>query len=103
MTNTEIILKIQAIVEDYFKLKIGTTNRKSRELYIVNARQITHFFCAKYTTNCKMVTIAKIVGNVHRTTAHHSKKTVLNQIEVDKHFRLILWEINNRISKELHD
>ena len=83
------IKKIQEIVCRYFNLDEALIQTKSRKHEIVQARQITMFFAKKYTDS-SFAHIGKIVGGKDHATVLHACKTVKDQIEISKQFRLTI-------------
>ena len=83
------IKKIQEIVCRYFNLDEALIQTKSRKQEIVQARQITMFFAKKYTDS-SFSHIGKVVGGKDHATVMHAVKTVKDQIEISKSFRLTM-------------
>jgi chromosomal replication initiator protein DnaA len=83
------IKKIQETVCRYFNLDEALIQTKSRKQEIVQARQITMFFAKKYTDS-SFAHIGKIVGNKDHATVLHACKTVRDQIEINKSFRMTM-------------
>ena len=83
------IKRIQEIVCRYFNLDEALIQTKSRKQEIVQARQITMFFAKKYTDS-SFAHIGKIVGGKDHATVLHACKTVKDQIEISKPFRLTI-------------
>jgi len=83
---------IQETVCSYYNLEPTVIQTRSRKREIVQARQITMFLAKKYT-DCSFSHIGKIVGKKDHATVLHACKTIKDQIETNKAFRLSVEEI----------
>ncbi|MDH6358268.1 chromosomal replication initiator protein DnaA [Parabacteroides sp. PF5-9] len=86
------VQKIQEVVCKYFNLELALVQTNSRKREIVQARQITMYLSKKYT-DCSFSHIGKIVGKKDHATVLHACKTIKDQIETNKSFRLSVEEI----------
>jgi chromosomal replication initiator protein len=93
MEKKQITLeKIQDIVSSYFKININEIHSKSRKREIVQARQVTMFLSKKYTDH-SYSHIGNMVGKRDHATVLHACKTIQDNIDVDKGFRLTIKDI----------
>jgi chromosomal replication initiator protein len=92
------IQKIKETVCRYFDLDEALVQTTSRKREIVQARQITMFLAKKYTESSFSL-IGKIVGNKDHSTVLHACKTVKDQIEINKSFRVTMNEIEVCLKK----
>ena len=89
--------KIQNVVSSYFKIDIVQIHSKSRKREIVQARQVTMFLSKKYTTH-SYSHIGKMVGQRDHATVLHACKTIQDNLDIDKGFRLTMKDIEAQIT-----
>jgi chromosomal replication initiator protein len=93
MEKKQITLeKIQNIVSSYFKINISEIHSKSRKREIVQARQVTMFLSKKYT-DYSYSHIGNIVGKRDHATVLHACKTIQDNLDVDKGFRMTMKDL----------
>jgi chromosomal replication initiator protein len=83
---------IQEIVCKYFNLEQSLIQTPSRKREIVQARQLTMYLSKKYTES-SFSHIGKIIGKKDHATVLHACKTIKDQIEISKSFRIAVAEI----------
>lgn len=86
--------KIQDVVSSYFKIDIKEIHSKSRKREIVQARQVTMFLSKKYTDH-SYTHIGTMVGKRDHATVLHACKTIQDNLDIDKGFRLTMKDIEN--------
>ncbi len=94
------IASIQETVCEYFDMDKNLLKAKNRKREIVQARQISMFFCKKYT-KFSLATIGAETGGKNHATVLHSYKTVLNLAETDKTFKMYINDIEKKLGVEL--
>jgi chromosomal replication initiator protein len=93
MEKKQITLeKIQNVVSSYFKINISEIHSKSRKREIVQARQVTMFLSKKYT-DYSYSHIGNIVGKRDHATVLHACKTIQDNLDVDKGFRVTMKDL----------
>ena len=93
----EITIKsIQNTVCLYFNLEEAAIQGKSRKSEISTARQIIMFLAKKYTES-SFANIGKEVGKRDHATVLHACKTVKDQMETNKVFRVKVQEIEEKL------
>ncbi|GHT52177.1 chromosomal replication initiator protein DnaA [Bacteroidia bacterium] len=93
MKKQQITLeKIQDVVSNYFKIDINEIHSKSRKREIVQARQVTMFLSKKYTDH-SYSHIGNLVGKRDHATVLHACKTIQDNLDIDKGFRLTMKDI----------
>lgn len=94
------ILKIQDIVSNYYGMSIKEMNRNTRKREIVEVRQISMYFCCKYSGKS-----LSLIGEMHarrnHSTVSHAKKTVLNLISTDEKVTDACSGISSEILKSI--
>lgn len=90
--------KIQSVVSSYFKIDLDQIQSKSRKREIVQARQVTMFLSKKYT-DYSYSHIGSLVGKRDHATVLHACKTIQNDLEIDKGFRLTMKNIEDMLQK----
>ncbi|MDR1203669.1 MAG: chromosomal replication initiator protein DnaA, partial [Tannerellaceae bacterium] len=90
------IQMIQEIVCKYFNLEQSLIQTPSRKREIVQARQLTMYLSKKYTDS-SFSHIGKIIGRKDHATVLHACKTIKDQIEISKSFRIAVEEIEIQI------
>jgi chromosomal replication initiator protein len=97
MKKKQITLeKIQDIVSSYFKINIDQIHSKSRKREIVQARQVTMFLSKKYTDH-SYSHIGNMVGKRDHATVLHACKTIQDNLDIDKGFRLTMKDIEAQL------
>lgn len=93
MEKKQITLeKIQNVVSSYFKINISEIHSKSRKREIVQARQVAMFLSKKYT-DYSYSHIGNIVGKRDHATVLHACKTIQDNLDVDKGFRVTMKDL----------
>ncbi|MCC8146488.1 MAG: chromosomal replication initiator protein DnaA [Bacteroidales bacterium] len=88
--------KIQNVVSSYFKIDINEIHSKSRKREIVQARQVTMFLSKKYTDH-SYAHIGNMVGKRDHATVLHACKTIQDNLDIDKGFRLTMKDIETQL------
>jgi chromosomal replication initiator protein len=89
--------KIQNVVSSYFKIDIDQIHSKSRKREIVQARQVTMFLSKKYTDH-SYSHIGTMVGRRDHATVLHACKTIQDNLDIDKGFRLTMKDIETQLT-----
>ncbi|MDR2804087.1 MAG: chromosomal replication initiator protein DnaA [Dysgonamonadaceae bacterium] len=98
MKKQQITLeKIQDVVSAYFKIDIDQIHSKSRKREIVQARQVTMFLSKKYTDH-SYSHIGNMVGKRDHATVLHACKTIQDNLDIDKVFRVKMKDIETQIT-----
>jgi hypothetical protein len=97
--DVDKIIYISKAVCSYFNVPIEMFNSVTRKREIVQARQITMYFCKK-KTKASFATIGLHVGDKDHATVMHACKTVDNLIETDKKFASQIDEIKLKIKSK---
>ena len=84
--------KIQNVVSSYFKIDMKEIHSKSRKREIVQARQVTMFLSKKYTDH-SYAHIGNLVGKRDHATVLHACRTIQDNLDIDKGFRLTMKDI----------
>jgi chromosomal replication initiator protein len=90
--NNITLEKIQNVVSSYFKINITEIHSKSRKREIVQARQVTMFLSKKYTDH-SYSHIGNMVGKRDHATVLHACRTIQDNLDIDKGFRLKMDDI----------
>ncbi|MDR0427497.1 MAG: chromosomal replication initiator protein DnaA [Dysgonamonadaceae bacterium] len=90
--------KIQNVVSTYFKIDLKEINSKSRKREIVQARQVTMFLSKKYT-DYSYAHIGNLVGKRDHATVLHACKTIQDNLDIDKGFRLTIKDIETLLQQ----
>ena len=85
------------IVCDYFSIPAEQLALKTRKHQVVQTRQIAMYLSKKYS-NASLASIGKQCGNKDHATVHHACKTVSDRLDTDKQFRVMLADIERKIS-----
>jgi len=85
------------IVCDYFNIQLDQLALKTRKHQVVEARQIAMYFSKKYS-NASLAAIGKQCGNKDHATVHHACKTILDRLETDKQFKVMMADIEKKIA-----
>jgi chromosomal replication initiator protein len=97
MKKQQITLeKIQDVVSTYFKIDIDLIHSKSRKREIVQARQVAMFLSKKYTDH-SYSHIGCMVGKRDHATVLHACKTIQDNLDIDKGFRLTMKDIEAQL------
>ena len=83
------------IVCEYFKISPEQLALKTRKRQVVQARQIAMYLAKKYS-NASLASIGQQCGKKDHATVHHACKTIANQLETDKQFKVMFADIENR-------
>ena len=89
--------KIQDMVSAYFKIGLEQIHSKSRKREIVQARQVTMFLSKKYTGH-SYAHIGNMVGQRDHATVLHACKTIQDNLDIDKGFRLTMKDIEAQLT-----
>ena len=87
---------IKTLIIRYFNVEKTDFESKRRYRELVQARQVAMYFCVKYTKD-SLSKIGYKIGYKNHATVIHACKTVQNYIDTDRHFRQIIYELENRI------
>ena len=98
------LIKPQQLTKEYITAKVCKYLQIPQELLklnirkreIVEARQLSMYFC-KHLTKDSHVTIGSYVGGKDHSTVSHANKTVSNLIESDKAFALMIEDIEKTL------
>lgn len=85
------------IVCDYFNIPVEQLSQKTRKHQVVQARQIAMYLSKKYS-NASLASIGKQCGNKDHATVYHACKTVTDRLDTDKQFKIMLGEIEKKVS-----
>ncbi len=88
---------IQRIVAEYFGLDVEALQSRSRRREVVQARQISMYLSKKYTDS-SLDQIGTRIGKRNHATVIYALKTVRDLMDVDKHFRKTVLELENRLT-----
>jgi len=90
------IEEIQRVVCEYFVISEDLVRAKTRKREVVQARQVSMFFC-KQLTQHSLKTIGLHFGGRDHSTVIHANQSVENQIETNVKFREVIEEIRHKI------
>ena len=85
------------IVCEYFKISPEQLALKTRKRQVVQARQIAMYLAKKYS-NASLAAIGQQCGKKDHATVHHACKTIANQMETDKQFKVMFADIEKKIA-----
>ena len=85
------------IVCEYFKISPEQLALNTRKRQVVQARQIAMYLAKKYS-NASLAAIGQQCGKKDHATVHHACKTIANQLETDKQFKVMFADIEKRIA-----
>ncbi len=85
------------IVCEYFKISPEQLALKTRKRQVVQARQIAMYLAKKYS-NASLASIGQQCGKKDHATVHHACKTIANQLETDKQFKVMFADIEKKIA-----
>ena len=85
------------IVCDYFNIPLEQLALNTRKRQVVEARQIARFLAKKYS-NASLAAIGKQCGNKDHATVHHACKTVTDRLDTDKQFKVMMADLEKKIS-----
>ena len=98
--NSEKEVSVEYIINivcDYCNIPVEQLSLNTRKQQVVQARQIAMYLSKKYS-NASLAAIGKMCGNKDHATVHHARKTVSDRLETDKQFKIMLAEIERKIS-----
>ena len=90
--------KIQNVVSNYFSIELKEIHSKSRKREIVQARQVAMFLSKKYT-DYSYSHIGNLVGKRDHATVLHACRSIQNNLDIDKSFRLTMKDIEVLLQK----
>jgi chromosomal replication initiator protein len=93
------IEQIRDAVCKYYSLSVEAISTKSRKREVVQARQIAMYLSKQMTQN-SLAAIGLAIGKRDHATVLHACKTVGDQIQIDKHFRSEVQEIEGMLKKK---
>ena len=85
------------VVCDYFKISLEQMALNTRKRQVVQARQIAMYLSKKYS-NASLASIGQQCGKKDHATVHHACKTIANQLETDKQFKVMFADIEKKIA-----
>ena len=85
------------IVCDYFKISPEQMALNTRKRQVVQARQTAMYLAKKYS-NASLASIGQQCGKKDHATVHHACKTIANQLETDKQFKVMFADIEKKIA-----
>ena len=85
------------IVCDDFKISPEQMALNTRKRQVVQARQIAMYLSKKYS-NASLASIGQQCGKKDHATVHHACKTIANQLETDKQFKVMFADIEKKIA-----
>ena len=85
------------VVCDYFKISPEQMALNTRKRQVVQARQIAMYLSKKYS-NASLASIGQQCGKKDHATVHHACKTIANQLETDKQFKVMFADIEKKIA-----
>jgi len=85
------------IVCEYFKISPEQIVLNTRKRQMVQARQIAMYLAKKYS-NASLSSIGEQCGKKDHATVYHACKTVANQLETDKQFKVMFADIEKKIA-----
>jgi chromosomal replication initiator protein len=93
--------KIVSIISEYYQVnKVSILRSKSQKREFVKLRQITHYFCKKYT-ELSLSCIGVHIGSKNHATVLYSDNTVKSFYSFDKQYIKEIDDIDKRISKKI--
>jgi chromosomal replication initiator protein len=98
--NTVKEVSVEYIINsvcDYFKISPEQMALNTRKHQVVQARQIAMYLSKKYS-NASLASIGLQCGKKDHATVHHACKTIANQLETDKQFKLMFADIEKKIA-----
>ncbi|MBQ8958780.1 MAG: chromosomal replication initiator protein DnaA [Bacteroidales bacterium] len=98
--NTVKEISVEYIINtvcDYFKISPEQMALNTRKRQVVQARQIAMYLSKKYS-NASLASIGQQCGKKHHATVHHACKTIANQLETDKQFKVMFADIEKKIA-----
>ncbi len=88
--------KIRDLVCEHFALSVDSISTKSRKREVVQARQIA-MYLSKQLTKSSLSSIGTTIGQRDHATVLHACKIVADQMEIDKHFRATVQQIESKL------
>ncbi len=98
--NTVKEVSVEYIINavcDYFKISPEQMGLNTRKRQVVQARQIAMYLSKKYS-NASLASIGQQCGKKDHATVHHACKTIANQLETDKQFKVMFADIEKKIA-----
>ncbi len=98
--NTVKEVSVEYIINtvcDYFKISPEQMALNTRKRQVVQARQIAMYLAKKYS-NASLASIGQQCGKKDHATVHHACKTIANQLETDKQFKVMFADIEKKIA-----
>jgi chromosomal replication initiator protein len=92
------IEQIRDTVCKYYSLSVESISTRSRKREVVQARQVAMYLSKQMTQN-SLSAIGSAIGKRDHATVLHACKTVGDQMEIDKHFRTEVKEIEGMLKK----
>ncbi len=89
------------LVADHFELDVDTIKSNSRKRQIVMARQLAMYFVKQHTDH-SLKTIGKEFGGRDHSTVIYSCRTVNDLIDSDNSFKLMVEELDKKLTMSLH-
>ncbi|GHT20114.1 chromosomal replication initiator protein DnaA [Bacteroidia bacterium] len=91
--------QIRDTVCNYYSLSVEAISTKSRKREVVQARQIA-MYLAKQMTQNSLSAIGSAIGKRDHATVLHACRMVSEQMEIDKHFKVEVQEIEGMLKKK---
>lgn len=88
--------KIRDLVCEHFALSVDSISTKSRKREVVQARQIAMYLSKQLTKN-SLSSIGAAIGQRDHATVLHACRIVAEQMEIDKHFRAEVQQIESKL------
>ncbi len=95
--NVISVEKIRDMVCDYFSLSLEAFMSKTRKREIATARQIAMYLSKQYTKS-SLSAIGKLIGGRDHATVLHACGVVNDLMDTDKHFRMNVKELEQRLN-----
>lgn len=99
VSNTVKEVSVEYIINtvcDYFKISPEQMALNTRKRQVVQARQIAMYLAKKYS-NASLASIGQQCGKKDHATVHHACKTIANQLETDRQFKVMFADIEKKI------
>lgn len=96
------INQIQKIVSNITGVSIDQMNLRTRKREIVEARQLTMYFCYAFTNN-SLSQIGLNIGGLDHATVLYANKTIENLTLTNKTIRIKVNTINEEIKKYIKE
>ncbi|GHV72604.1 chromosomal replication initiator protein DnaA [Bacteroidia bacterium] len=96
-TNKEVSIDyIKSVVCDHFNISVNDINSNTRKREIVQARQLVMYFSKEYTQS-SLAKIGKLCGNKDHATVLHAHRTVKNQCDTNKKYKLQVQDLEKKL------